>query len=245
MEDVQSFKVACLGDSHTRGTFGYSWFRELECRLAGDGVEMANFGVNGELAYNAGLRLGEVLAFEPDLVVVLLGTNDVNAIASPSLTQRYVERGGLPQTPDKEFFVQSLEQIVVSLKTLQGCELILVSLPLLGEVLDHVANRLVDDYNREIFQICEAHGLGLVDLNERMKAALADAGKGAFVPHQDGRRLMLVSMAKHYLLFRGWDAISRSHGLRLLTDTIHLNERSGRMLVEMLSERILRQMGPR
>jgi lysophospholipase L1-like esterase len=74
-------KVACIGDSITERS-GYPFKLQL---LLGDNYEVENFGVSGSTAsvdsnisYVNQLAFKKALAFKPDLVIVMLGTNDAN-----------------------------------------------------------------------------------------------------------------------------------------------------------------------
>lgn len=230
------FRVACLGDSHTHGSFGYNWVKLLRKQLDREGIELAPFAVNGELAYNARKRVGEVLAWEADLVVVLIGTNDVNARVNATLTERYMERCHLPERPSEAFFKEQLEGIVAELKAGGVPRIALVTLPLLGERLGDEADEMIGVYNESLREVAGREGCQVVELNAAMREALLAENGGKGVGVFEGLSLMNKAMLKRYLLFRGWDAIGRSHGLYLLTDTIHLNERSGRMLARLVRQ---------
>lgn len=81
-------RVACIGDSLT---YGHTWHNEsypvyLQ-ELLGETVEVKNFGVNGsavtnrnesnyKLKYDTLQEYADSLAFQPDVVVIMLGTND-------------------------------------------------------------------------------------------------------------------------------------------------------------------------
>ncbi len=85
-------KIACVGDSITRGTNGKSYPEYLQ-KLLGSDYEVMNFGQGGTTAQTGGyMRLPEVdgynfayvnqpeyrasLASEPDIVIIMFGTND-------------------------------------------------------------------------------------------------------------------------------------------------------------------------
>ena len=80
-------RVACVGDSITRGTFVWrrrtnSYPARLQAML-GDGFCVRNFGVNGHAAQRAADRpyreseaFAASTAFKPDTVLIMLGTND-------------------------------------------------------------------------------------------------------------------------------------------------------------------------
>lgn len=72
-------RLACLGDSIT--ACADCWPAHLS-RWLGESWQVKNFGLGGATILEtgdhpyAGLKLPEVLAFEPDVVVIVLGTND-------------------------------------------------------------------------------------------------------------------------------------------------------------------------
>lgn len=78
-------KVACVGDSITHGSGaskGNSYPDQLR-RMLGEKFEVKNFGVSGATLLNSGDRPYQkqklykaALAYEPDVVVIMLGTND-------------------------------------------------------------------------------------------------------------------------------------------------------------------------
>ena len=80
-------KVACIGNSITDGhgidmATAYGYPAELQ-KILGDNYWVKNFGVSGRTMLNKGdmpymneLAWKDALAFEPDVVVIKLGTND-------------------------------------------------------------------------------------------------------------------------------------------------------------------------
>lgn len=78
-------KVACVGDSITQGVGaegGKSYPSQLQA-LLGDGYKVGNFGVSartllskGDHPYIKEKAYEDALAMEPDIVVIMLGTND-------------------------------------------------------------------------------------------------------------------------------------------------------------------------
>lgn len=242
MDSTTQFRVACLGDSHTRCIYGYDWVGQLNEELGAEGVVLGRFGINGELAYHATQRLQPVCEFRPDLVVVLLGSNDVNAISSEKFTRLYMGKGDLPQVPDKGFFLENMNRIVERIRESTTASVALVTIPLLGEVLESSQNILVDEYNRCIAELCRERGLRLIDFNAAMKQALKSNPSKKRRGHYDGKVLMRISLLRHRLLFHGWDRVGKANGLYLLTDTIHLNERSGRILAGLVKDCVLKQV---
>jgi len=82
---AQPVKVACVGDSITQGAGaqrGKSYPSQLQ-ELLGAGYVVGNFGVSGRTLLRKGdfpywkeKKYQDALAMEPDLVVIMLGTND-------------------------------------------------------------------------------------------------------------------------------------------------------------------------
>ena len=78
-------KVACIGDSITQGSGaaeGKSYPSQLQA-FCGDDWKIGNFGVsgrtllkNGDLPYWKESAYQEALKFEPNVVIIMLGTND-------------------------------------------------------------------------------------------------------------------------------------------------------------------------
>ncbi len=82
----QPIRVACVGDSITEG----SGYPSLLQKLLGDGFLVGNFGVSGSTVslnsrkpYMTQPEFQKAKEFDPDIVVIMLGTND----AHPDLAQ--------------------------------------------------------------------------------------------------------------------------------------------------------------
>lgn len=82
---AEPIKVACVGDSITAGLKvepGKSYPSQLQA-LLGEGYKVGNFGVSGRTLLSKGDKpyikekaYQEALAMEPDIVIIMLGTND-------------------------------------------------------------------------------------------------------------------------------------------------------------------------
>lgn len=100
-------KIACIGDSITRGS-GYT---EKLQSLLGKNYTVGNFGVDGSTVtqksnktYMAQPQFTEALKFRPDIVVIMLGTNDANKSLST----------------DRQTFENNYKQLVNSFENLEG-----------------------------------------------------------------------------------------------------------------------------
>jgi lysophospholipase L1-like esterase len=84
---TEQTRVACIGDSTTYGTampnnMHNSYPAQLQ-RLLGDGYHVANFGVHGKTvkdindnSYRKTKQYAKSLAYDPDIVVLMMGAND-------------------------------------------------------------------------------------------------------------------------------------------------------------------------
>ncbi|MFE0424565.1 SGNH/GDSL hydrolase family protein, partial [Streptomyces sp. NPDC058953] len=90
-------RVACLGDSLTRGQLSVDYLDLLERRHPPGDVRLARFGANGDFAYNLSRRLDAVVADPPDVITVLIGTNDARASLADYPVERAMKRTLLPE----------------------------------------------------------------------------------------------------------------------------------------------------
>ena len=142
--------VACLGSSSTAGKGqAFDWISELERRPCNRRFRFRNFGVGGDLAYDALQRLPDVLACRPDKVVVWVGANDVFALVSKKVRRFIQFAKHLPSEPSPEWFHENLRAIVGRLNAETFAAVALCSLPPIGE--DPVStNPLQSEINRRI-----------------------------------------------------------------------------------------------
>src|SRR4029079_19398693 len=102
----------CLGASIIHGRVSANIVDVLDARLSGDGFQFVNAGLNGDLAYNALSRLPGVIACRPDLVVVLVGTNDILSTLSRRNQAFYRRAKKLPLSPNIAWYRENLQAIV-------------------------------------------------------------------------------------------------------------------------------------
>ncbi|CAM5442771.1 hypothetical protein SCYAM73S_08196 [Streptomyces cyaneofuscatus] len=80
-------------------------------------MRLARFGVNGDFAYNLLRRLDPVVADPPDVITVLIGTNDARASLPGHPVERTMKRKHLPERPSADWFQQCLGAVVERLRT--------------------------------------------------------------------------------------------------------------------------------
>jgi lysophospholipase L1-like esterase len=132
--DARRIVVACLGSSSTAGKGqAFDVIGELMRRQHHGRFDFRNFGVGGDLAYNALQRLPQVIACRPEKVVVWIGGNDVLALVSPKLRRFFRMSKHLPTEPSLEWFRGSIRAIAHRLKMETAACVALCSLPPIGE----------------------------------------------------------------------------------------------------------------
>jgi lysophospholipase L1-like esterase len=230
---------ACLGASIVHGRVSFDWVSMLGRWLAPDGFVFVNAGVNGDLAYNARQRIGDVIACRPDFVVVLVGTNDVLATLSPRHEANYRRMKTLPARPTREWYRENLAGIVDSLHRETQARVGLCSLPVIGEDLGSRTNRTATSYSDVIKDVAAAAGAGYLPVHEAMVDALRASGGGHGRAYEGETWPMVTAAVRRYTLGYGFDEIGEQNGYHLLTEGVHLSSRGAGIVADEV-EKFLR-----
>jgi lysophospholipase L1-like esterase len=230
-------RVVGLGASIVQGGVSAPFIDRLRERL-GPGWEVWNAGRNRELAWNVAQRLEPVIRAVPDHVFVLVGSNDVMASLGPKEERSYRRAMKLPQAPSLEFYRDNLARVVRELRSRTSAQVTLCALPFLGEDLASDVNQTLRRYNQEVRAVAEREGARFLDVYEHLEAALP---KGVGRPLPRGFLWVLKAACQRALLGWSYDRIGRANGFHLLSDGIHLGERAGERVAELL-EGHLRQV---
>jgi lysophospholipase L1-like esterase len=230
--------VVCFGASLTAGTVSFNYLELLGARPALADFRFINHGMDGDVAWNGLQRLDKVIADRPDYVTILIGTNDVNATMSERNLARYLSFNHLPTAPTLEWFELNLRTIVQRLKAEAAAKLVLLSLAVIGEDLEHEANRKVELYNEAIRRIAQAEAVDYLPFHERVIAYLHDhESDRATLPPRLAYRDGLHNIGNATALHAGglsWDEVSHRNGLLMLTDTLHLNSVGAGMVADLI-----------
>ncbi len=210
------------------------------------GTVVLNAGVNGDLVWNLAKRVDAIVRADPTDVVVLIGTNDLCGAVAPQIAQRQARVKRLPEPASEAFFDQSYRELVLTLRKRTKARLFLISPPLLGEDLKHPAHGRLQSYAHRIESLAHEFGATFIPFHDEMAEALRKSGHSPRPGFHAGvTELLWVGMVpfQRYLFGRSFDAIAQSHGLWGSPDLIHLTERSGGILVDLVIH-ALSSIGP-
>jgi lysophospholipase L1-like esterase len=240
-DKTEAIIVACLGSSSTAGKGqAFNWIGELERRPRNKRVCFHNFGVGGDLAYNALQRLPDVLACCPEKVVVLVGGNDVLALVSRKIRRFFRISKDLPTEPSPEWFRESLRSIARRVKAETSAAVALCSLPPIGEdplsadPFQSELNRRIEEYNAIIREIAREESADYIAVHESIAAKIMESPGCAFTCfrfpsfYRDAFRILV--------LHKSPDEVAQMNGWRFHTDGVHLNSRSGMIVADLVQE---------
>lgn len=234
--------IVCLGDSNTRAQVSADYIKMLENNAAGRWT-FTNAGVNGDLAYNALQRIESVIELQPDVVTVLLGTNDANGALSETNVRMMTKMKKLPVRPTIAWYKENLNAVTERLAKETDARIALLSPPVLGQELGSDPVRQAAEYSQIVQDVAAVREVAYLPLYERQLEHLRAVDRQPGIAFRDGKRLSSRAAMQHFLLGRSFDAISKRRGLELTTDFIHQNTRGAAMIADVIEE-FLRQLPP-
>lgn len=225
--------IACLGDSITHGSVSANYVEMLRDELHGRDVTVINGGINSEFAFNLLQRLDDVINCNPDIVTILIGTNDAQVLLDARRTKWAIRLQNLPRSPGLAWFEENLERIINRLQEETNAKLCVLSLPTIGE---NPATRWFEKgmkYSRAIKEIAGRTGIKYLPLHETMEKRLQ---KEPATPRH-GFAVQGRLMIKSILLNRfglPYSYISKRHGFRFHTDFLHLNKAGAEIITDLV-----------
>lgn len=229
--------VACLGDSHTHGRVGADWVRKMRMRMGMEGWLFINAGHNGDLAWNLLQRLEPVIACDPDCAVILIGSNDVMAACHAGDAAEYVKSNALPAPPNIGWYEEQLRAVVRQFKERTHAEVVLCTIPPLGEGPQEEVAGVLAAHNAVVGMIGRTEGVHVLPLHRLLATELKGHVGPAYTPG-DRKRPMGRALVGRYLLGKTFDQVGQEAGFSLLSDGIHLGDRAATMLATMVEQHL-------
>ena len=155
---AQTIRVACIGDSITEGS-GYPFRLQL---LLGPNYTVVNFGHSGStvsldsnLPYMNQTEFQRAQEFDPDIIVIMLGTNDAQ-----------------PQVDCEDNFEADYTQLITSLQGLEGTQHIWVvrSPPIFNNNTSYNNTILVNTVLPQIDSLADDMNLPTVDMYDALSS---------------------------------------------------------------------------
>jgi lysophospholipase L1-like esterase len=191
-----------------------------------------NSGINGNLAYNLKQRLAaDCTVYDPDIVTILIGTNDVNSRKNKKTMANYIRIQRLPQSPDRHFFKKNLTDIIRYIRKKTNAKIAILSLPVIDEDLDSQSNIYARKYSEDIREIAKKHKVSYLPLNERQTLFLSRI-KGR-KPLKDYSRKFFRTIL--LMLRRGFDRIAEINHRYLTYDGLHQTTKGAKIISSLIS----------
>jgi len=216
-----TMRIAFLGGSLIGESISAPLPPRVVARVSRDDIHVLNAGVNGDLVWNVAHRASAVVAWKPDVMFIMTGSNDVLASLTEGRARRYRRWKKLPQAPDAQFSRDSLNALFDAVRTVP--HIIVGTLPPLGEDLDSDACARVRTINEVIARAASERDWTVADIYTVIAARIGSGGRP--LPSLD--HLVVSAALQRHILRRSYESIARTHGFRALSDGIHLTEGSG------------------
>jgi lysophospholipase L1-like esterase len=224
--------LICFGDSLTEGVIGASYIDILRAQLPA-AIRVINAGINGDTTLNLLRRFKrDVVPYRPDLVVILVGLNDLTtAYGWPSnrAYYRFIKRVSIALTP--RLFARAYQRLIAELRRHTGAQLALCTLTTVGERLDDPFQAYIDTYSMVVRALAEREQLPLIDLRSAFQSALAEEPRDGppyhiWTPLLDAATIRLSGCS--------YADLGARRGYRLLCDGAHLAEDGAALVAETM-----------
>lgn len=228
--------VLFLGASITQGRISCSYVKILKERLGTKNYKFINHGVAGYESYNVLSKIENAVKSSPDFVILLVGTNDVLSSLDPRLAELTRKLKKIPHEPSILHYRNNIRDIIQKLKAETDARISIASLPIVGENLDSLENKTIEEYNTELKNIAGNENVEYLSVFEKQKKFLNQRNNGNGKDYVGNPKLAYKSLLLHYLFFMSFDRISRRNGYLLLTDGIHQNSVGAKYIADEIED---------
>ena len=226
--------VACIGDSLTHGNVGQSWVDYL--RLEFKDTIFLNEGINANTSWQVLQRLEPILECKPDVIILMIGTNDALGSFDVNSGLRYKRNNKLPEVPTfdkyKEYLPKIIERLSVSPKVA------ICTLPPIGENKESKVNQHVNQFNDFIKIVAKEKNINLLQVSDSLWSDIDSRTYPSEIDYNPKSipllRRIFGGIFHHYLFKKSWNDIAESKGQWILFDQIHLNERGANIVFNLV-----------
>ena len=196
-----------------------------------------NAGINADLTWNLNQRINDIIKHNPDYITILIGTNDAIGSHPVKLIQDYyIQTKNLPQAPSIEWFEEQIEIFVKKIKKNTTAKIAISTLPWLGEQEDASIMIVINNYNVIIKKIALKYDISILDLYSKFKEQISEIESVPYTTSELRRLRGLRAVVLYYVFGWSWNKIGKKYNLQLLCDHIHLNERGGSLMENMVKK---------
>jgi len=230
--------IACIGDSLTHGNIGDCWVENLRREFPED--VFLNEGINGDVVWQVQQRIKPILDCKPDIVLLMIGTNDAMASFNKDSGNRYKRINKLPEVPTFTSYQKLLPELIDSLSDVS--KIALCTIPPIGENKDSEINNHVNKFNEFIELIAKNKNIKLLPVSKLLWGDLSIRTypfKSDYDPNPNPIiRRIYGGLVHHYIFKKSWDDVAKSKGQWLLFDQIHLGERGAKIVFNIAKKYI-------
>jgi len=230
--------VACIGDSLTHGNIGDCWVDSLRRVYPKD--TFLNEGINGNVVWQVHQRIKSILDCKPDIVLLMIGSNDAMASFDKDSGKRYKNNNKLPEVPTFKSYQKLLLELIDSISEVS--KIALCTIPPIGENKDSAINNHVKKYNEFIELTAKNKNITLLPVSRLLWADLSIRTypfKSDYDPNPNPIiRRIYAGLVHHYIFKKSWDDVAKSKGQWLLFDQIHLGERGAKIVFNIAKKYI-------
>ncbi len=234
-ENIDKPIFVAFGDSLTQANMSASWFDIVE--NINPNYKFYNAGMNADLSYTLLTRINDVIDCNPQVISILVGSNDVMATMSADRMKRYYDLKKISQEANFEGFVENYKSIIQILLSHTKAKILVVSLPPITEDWTHEGNLKGDEYSEVIKNIAIENNLIYIPFREELRKKMPEKS-AQLDDFNDSVQLLRKSVLKKNFLGQSWNQISASRHAMFLTDNIHLNDTAAAILAELINKEI-------
>ncbi|MHA1213357.1 MAG: SGNH/GDSL hydrolase family protein, partial [Candidatus Heimdallarchaeota archaeon] len=118
--------------------------------------------------HNILLRLEAIINCKPDIVTILIGSNDAIRELGMHHSKQSDKMLQLPQEATKKWFTENLEKIITTIKKQTKAKIAVCSLPPLGEILSSKPIDQIRSYSEIIKEIASKNNVIYLPVFEKM-----------------------------------------------------------------------------
>jgi len=230
--------VACIGDSLTHGNLGVCWVNHLRHEFPND--KFLNEGINGDVVWQVHERLEPILKCHPDVIILMIGSNDAMGSFNKRSGEGYKKNNKLPEIPTFDAFKKLLPELIDRLSEIP--KLAICTLPPIGEYPGSTINQHIDKFNDFIKKTAQEKHISVLAVSDSMWDELSNRTYPVKRNYNPKRMVIAKDIygacIQHYIFKRTWDKIAESRRSWLLFDQIHLGERGARVIFNLAKEYI-------